>query len=79
MREAHQTCIPPRYAESDVEVARFEYRVAGILGDQPVQSRRSLLQSMYPELREGADLTAAIDIILHEQPTMDINSFVRRV
>jgi len=37
-----------------------------------VQSRRSLLHSMYPELREGADN-------LREQPTMDIHSFMRRV
>jgi len=62
MREAHQACIPPRYAESDVEVARFEYGIAEILGDQPVQSRRALLRSMHPELIEGAELTAAIDV-----------------
>jgi len=44
-----------------------------------MQSRRSLLQSMYPELREGAALTAAIDVILREQPSTNINSLVRRV
>jgi len=64
---------------SDVKVARFEFGMARILGDQPVQSRRSLLQSMYPELREGADWTAAIDLNFRDQPTMNINSFVRRV
>jgi len=79
MREAHLACIPPRYTENDVEVARFEHSVAGILGDQPLQSHRSLLQSMDPELREGAALTAAIEVILREQPATNINSFVRRV
>jgi len=34
---------------------------------------------MYPELREAAELTAAIDNNLREQPTMDIHSFVRRI
>jgi len=72
MREAHRACIPPRYAESDIEIARFEYGVAGTLRDQPLQSRRSLLQSMYTELREKAALTAAIDVNLHKQPTMNI-------
>jgi len=33
MREAHWACIPPRYAESDIEIARYEYGVAGILGE----------------------------------------------
>ena len=79
MREAHQACIPPRYTENDVEVARFEHGVVGILGERPLQSRRSLLLSMYPELREETDLTAAIEVILREQPASSIHSFVRRV
>jgi len=33
MREAHRACIPPRYAESDLEIARYEYDIAGTLGD----------------------------------------------
>jgi len=33
---------------------------------------------MYPELREGAELTAAIEDTLREQPTRDATSFVRR-
>jgi len=36
LREAHQACIPPRYTENDVEVARFEHGVAGILGERPL-------------------------------------------
>jgi len=49
MNEAHQ------------EVARFDYDIDGTLGAEPMQLRRTLLRSMYPELREGAELTAAID------------------
>jgi len=79
MREAHQACIPPRYIESDLEVARFEHGVVGMLGERPLQSRRSLLLSMYPELREGTDLTAAMEVILREQPASSIHSFVRRI
>jgi len=79
MREAHRACIPPRYAESDLEVARYDYDIAGTLGEQPLQSRRSLLQSMYPELRVGETLTAAFEVNLREQPTSNINSFERRV
>jgi len=44
-----------------------------------VQSRRALLRSMYPELREGRELTAAIENTLRDQPKRDFHSFVRRV
>jgi len=55
------------------------YGIAGILGEEPVQSRRLLLSSMYPELREGAELTAVIENTLREQSTRDVHSFVRKV
>jgi len=54
MREAHQACIPPCCAEGNVEIARYEYGITGTLEDH-WNSRRSLLYSMYPVLREGAD------------------------
>jgi len=51
MERAYKVVVGPRFAIKDTMVARSQHGIGGNYGDRPIESRLSLLLSLYPELQ----------------------------
>jgi hypothetical protein len=68
MECAYKVVVGPRFTIGDTIVARAQHGIIGNYGDRPIESRLSLLLSLYPELQNDR---LEIDT-LTEQPTRDV-------